>query len=127
MNRTLRHHPFGDPGQATVELAVTLPVLVLLLLALLQVVIVARDHLAVWHAARVGVRAAAVSAAPVPDGTAAAMGATTLQDPEVTVEVDQVWVSVVVRHTTRTNVPLIGRLLSDVTVEARAAMVREPP
>jgi Flp pilus assembly protein TadG len=116
-----------DRGQATVELALALPVVVLLMLGLLQVVVVARDHLAVWHAARVGVRAGAVSTTPAAEATAASRAATTLEALEVSVQVDADWITVLARHRTATDLPLIGLLLPDITVEATATMAREPP
>ena len=60
-------------GQATVELALALPLVCLLLLAVLQVAVVARDRLAVEHAARAAARAAAVSADPVTFGVGRTM------------------------------------------------------
>ena len=50
----------GERGQATVELALCLPMLCLLLLGVVQVAVVVRDHLAVQVAAREAARAAAV-------------------------------------------------------------------
>ncbi|HKY64794.1 MAG TPA: TadE family type IV pilus minor pilin [Acidimicrobiales bacterium] len=49
-----------DRGQATVELALVLPFVALLLLALVQAAVVARDQVLVTHAAREAARAAAV-------------------------------------------------------------------
>lgn len=51
-----------DDGQATVEAALTLPVVLIALLLIVQVGIVVRDALALAQAAREGARAAAVSA-----------------------------------------------------------------
>ena len=53
-------HP--DAGQATVELALVLPVVVLLLMAVFQVAVVARDQVLTVQAARAAVREAAVDA-----------------------------------------------------------------
>jgi hypothetical protein len=47
-------------GQATVEMAVTLPIVVMLLLLTVQVGLLARDRVMVVNAARVAARAAAV-------------------------------------------------------------------
>ena len=52
----------ADRGQATVELALVLPVLVLFLLALVQTALVARDAVLVQDAARAAVREASVGA-----------------------------------------------------------------
>ena len=54
--------PRTDRGQASVELALVLPVLVLLLLALVQTALVARDEVLVQDAARAAVREASVDA-----------------------------------------------------------------
>ena len=51
-----------DDGQATVEAALTLPVVLIALLLIVQVGIVVRDALALAQAAREGARAAAVTA-----------------------------------------------------------------
>ena len=63
----LRHRPAGrgghrpgEAGQAAVELALVLPLLALLLLALVQVGLVVRDQILVVHAAREAAREAAV-------------------------------------------------------------------
>jgi Flp pilus assembly protein TadG len=61
----------GDSGQSTVELALTIPLLMLLLLGAVQVAIIIRGQLTVVHAAREGARAAAVSAAAGAAATAA--------------------------------------------------------
>ena len=51
-----------DDGQATVEAALTLPIVLIALLLIVQVGIVVRDALALAQAAREGARAAAVTA-----------------------------------------------------------------
>jgi hypothetical protein len=51
-----------DDGQATVEAALTLPIVLIALLLIVQVGIVVRDALALAQAAREGARATAVSA-----------------------------------------------------------------
>jgi hypothetical protein len=50
-----------DSGQATVELALVMPLIIGLLLIILNVGLVVRDQLAVWHAASSGARAASIS------------------------------------------------------------------
>ena len=54
-----------DRGQSTVEVALLLPFVALLLLAVVQVGLVARDQVLVVHAAREAARAAAVDPADV--------------------------------------------------------------
>ena len=113
------------PGQASVELALVLPVLVLLLLALVQTAVVARDELLVQDAARAAVREASVGASEsrVRDAARRAL-------PGVTVEVDRSGgvgdpVTVVARYHDSTNLPLIGPLFPDVVLHARATMRAE--
>ena len=50
-----------DSGQATVELALVMPLIIGLLLIILTAGMVVRDQLAVWHAASAGARAASIS------------------------------------------------------------------
>jgi len=50
----------GDRGQATVEVALVLPAVVVCLLCVLQAAVVARDQLRVTHAATVAARAVVV-------------------------------------------------------------------
>ena len=57
--RTRQSDP--DSGQATVELALVMPLIIGLLLIILTVGLVVRDQLAVWHAASAGARAASIS------------------------------------------------------------------
>ena len=115
-----------DEGQAVVELALAMPLVALGLLALAQIVVIARDQLAVVHAAREGARAAAVSSGPDGDGGTAARAATSLSPLDVDVAVGAGGVRVTVRHTTATDVPLVGALLPDIEVSASASMRLEP-
>jgi Flp pilus assembly protein TadG len=115
-----------DPGQATVELALGLPLLVLVALATLQVGLVARDRLAVQLAAREAARAAAVSpAASV--ARAAAERATSLRPLDVALRDDGRTVTVTVRAIEHTDVPMVGAMLPDVHLEATVTMAIEPP
>ena len=118
------HH---DHGQATVELALCLPLLFIFLLGIVQLVVIVRDQLAVQLAAREAARAASV-AVPA-DGSAhdAADRAVALRPLIVATRVAIDAVAVTVSHVTRTDVPLIGALLPDVTVSATATMALEPP
>ena len=124
--RDARHGRHGERGQATVELALVLPLVALLLLALVQVAVVARDQALVAHAAREAVRAAAVD--PDVDATRqTAEQSGPLAPDRLGVEVsgrDGVGsrVRVVVRYTVPTRLPLVGRSLDDVTLTASATM-----
>ena len=116
-----------DSGQAAVEFAISLPVVVLLVLGIVQLVVVARDQLAVELAAREAVRAASVAADPGASATRAANAATALRPLDVTTYVDGNRVTVSVRYVDTTDVPLIGAFIADVTLTARVTMAREPP
>ena len=50
-----------DSGQATVELALVMPLIIGLLIIILNAGLVVRDQLAVWHAASAGAHAASIS------------------------------------------------------------------
>jgi len=58
--RPARRSACPQSGQATVEFALILPLVVLLILAVLQTALVVRDYVATVHAAREAVRAASV-------------------------------------------------------------------
>ena len=116
-----------DRGQAAVELALALPVLVVVILGLIQVVAVMGDRLAVELAAREGARAASVAADPAPAAAAAARASTSLDPIDVATHAGAGRVTVTVRHTSSTDAPVIGRFIGDVTLEATVSMAREPP
>ena len=116
----------GEEGQATVELALLLPVVVVLLLAVLQLGLVARDVVLVTHAAREAARAAAVEPEPeAPRQAAAASGG--LDPDRLTVEVSDRGepgsrVRVEVRYRIPTAVPIVGALIADHEVTSVATM-----
>ncbi len=124
MNRRPRA---ADRGQATVELALALPLLCLLVLAVVQVGVVVRDQLAVQLAAREAARAAVVAADPVAAATPAAQRAVQLSPLQVRVGAAGDTVTVTVTYIEPTDVPLIGALLPDVAVSATVTMAVEPP
>lgn len=123
-----------DRGQATVEAALTLPIVLIALLLVVQVGIVVRDALALTQAAREGARAAAISAdddEAVAAVRAAAgpleadrIGIAVRPAPEerargrpVTVDLDYV------RHL---EIPIVSRLVSlDLPLRASATMLLE--
>ena len=116
-----------DEGQAAVELALAFPIVMVLLLALVQVTLVVRDQVAVIHAAREAARAAAATGATAGDGVAAAHQATAPESGRLSVQVAiGTEVRATVRYRSPTDVPLVGRLLGDVTVQATAVMRAEP-
>jgi hypothetical protein len=111
-----------EGGQATAELAVVLPVVLLLALTLIQAALVLRDDLAVANAAREAARAASLDPDPARAERAAAAvlpGATVRSGPRPPVG-ELVHVRVTYRSTT--ELPVVGPLLPDPLVEARVAM-----
>ena len=116
----------GDRGQATVELALLLPLVALLLLGLVQVAVVARDQVLVAHAAREAARAAAVDD-DVDAVRRAAEQAGPLATDRLEIEVhgrDGVGsrVRVVVRYRVPLRLPLIGQAVRDLELRSEATM-----
>lgn len=123
--------PQGQGGQATLELALTLPVLALLLAALVEVGLVVSDQARLWHAAREAARVAAVDA-DADDIQAAAErpGLRPLQvdvspDPRLRRQGDPVTVRVA--YSPDSRIPLFHSLLERVELEARGVMRIEQP
>jgi Flp pilus assembly protein TadG len=116
-----------DRGQATVEFALALPLVAVLVLGIVQLVVVARDQLAVELAAREGARAAAVAATPATAAASAAGAAVGLDPLDVSVSEHGEHISVTVRYRSVTDVPLVGLAIGDVEVAATVTMQREPP
>ncbi|HEX5586922.1 MAG TPA: TadE family type IV pilus minor pilin [Acidimicrobiia bacterium] len=109
-------------GQATVEFAFLLPLVVLAALAVIQVALVVRDQMGVVHAAREAARAVSVDTDPT---SAIRAARRTLPHAEVSVS-DRPRVggeiSVTVRYHSVTSVPLVGVLFPDPDLSASATM-----
>jgi Flp pilus assembly protein TadG len=116
-----------DRGQATVELALCLPLLFMFLLGIVQLVVIVRDQLAVQLAAREAARAAAVATQSNAAAERAANNAVAIRPLMVATGVSIDSITVTVSHVTHTDVPMIGALLPDITVSAKATMALEPP
>ncbi|MGB5756515.1 MAG: TadE/TadG family type IV pilus assembly protein [Acidimicrobiales bacterium] len=114
-------------GQSTAELAILLPVLMILTLTVVQVGLVARDVVVVHHAAREAARAVAIEPV-VEEAVAGAERASSALDPDrlavglrggrstgdlLTVEVD---------YRAPTDVPVVGSLIGDIGVSAKAVV-----
>jgi Flp pilus assembly protein TadG len=105
-----------------VEFAFVLPLLVLAALAVIQVGLVVRDQLGVVHAAREAARAASVDPDP---GRAIRAAHRTLPGAEVDVGARPKVggeVSVTVRYTSVTDLPLVGVLFPDPDLHATSVM-----
>ncbi|HVE94692.1 MAG TPA: TadE/TadG family type IV pilus assembly protein [Acidimicrobiales bacterium] len=115
-----------EHGQAAVELALSLPLVVLLLLAAVQTGLVVRDQILVVHASREAARAAVVT----PDPSAArraATGSSGLAQRRLAVEqgprgAPGSALRVAVRYVSPTEVPLVGSFLPDVVLRATTTM-----
>lgn len=119
----------GDGGQAAVEVALVLPLVALLLLAVVQAALVVRDQVLVVHAAREAARAAAVDRTPGAPRRAA-LAAASLDPDRLVVTVTPAGrpglpVAVTVSYRSGTYAPMIGPLLPDVVVRGQASMRRE--
>lgn len=112
-----------DRGQAAVEFAIALPLVVLAILVVLQVAVVVSDQFAVELAAREAARAAAVSGDP----SVSARGA--VSDPRIglTTVVGANTVTVTATRSVSIAVPIIGSFVDGTTVEATTTMQLEPP
>ena len=112
----------SEAGQTTVELALTFPLVLLLVLCLVQAALVLRDDLALSSAAREAVRAASLDPDPARAERAAAAvlpGATVHSEPRPAVGE---LVRLRVTYRSPTTLPMVGPLLPDPMLIARAAM-----
>lgn len=117
----LRHG--NATGQATVELVLVLPVVAMLALALLQAALVGRDQIAVVHAAREAARRASVdpSAGAAQEAAAEVIPGAVVDQPRARPPVGST-IAVEVGYRSPTDVPVVGPLLPDVPLRARAVM-----
>lgn len=114
-------------GQATVELALGLPVVCLAVLLVLQLALVGRDALIVHHAAHEAARAAAVEPHP-PAARAGALASTSALDPrrlEVGLHRSAGRVTARIRYRSVTGLPLVGVLVPDRDLTASVTMREE--
>lgn len=110
-------------GQATVEAAILLPFIALILLAIVQIGLVVRSRILVTHAAREGARAAAVGGSDDEVRAAVAIaGNLPIQRLEVEVRRVGDTASVTVTYRDPTDVPLVGALVGDAEMVAVARM-----
>ena len=115
--------PGPEGGQTTAELAVVFPVVLLLVLALTQAALVLRDDLALVNAAREAARAASVDPDPArAERAAAAVLPGAEVDPGGPRPAVGELVRVRVSYRSVTDLPVVGPLLPDPLLVARAAM-----
>jgi hypothetical protein len=105
-----------------VEFALTIPLLVLMLLAIIQFALVVRDQILVVHAAREAARVGAVD--PNPDAPKrAAVRSSDLNGDRIEVSAGErggpgSTLTVTIHYSSPTDVPLIGAFLPDVGLRA---------
>ena len=121
----------AEAGQATLELALTLPIVAVLLAALIEVGLLVADQGRLWHAAREAARVAVVDP-DMADVRAAAQrpGLAPLElavspDPHLRRQGDPLTVSV--RYRPPGRVPIVGALFRRVALDAEATMRIEQP
>ena len=112
----------SDHGQATVELALVLPLIFAMLVLAFQVALVARDEILVTHAARDATREATLTRDPrliaaaaqrtLPGATVRVVRRGGVGDP----------VEVVISYVSRTDLPLVGVFLPDLSLHGRSVM-----
>lgn len=115
----------GTAGQATVEFALAMPIVLIVILGMTQVGVAIRNELAVELAAREGARAASVSAQPAGSAAGAATAAVDLPI-SVDTQVSDGRVTVTVTYIDPTDVAIIGAFLGPSTHRATATMALEP-
>jgi Flp pilus assembly protein TadG len=121
----------AQSGQATLELALALPVLALLLAGLIEVGLLVSDQTRLWHAAREAARVAVVD--PDLADSRAAAERSGLRPLEVSVSPAAQLrrqgdpLTVALTYSPNARVPLFGVLLERVALEAEATMRIEQP
>lgn len=112
----------NDDGQATVELALLIPVLAIFLLLILQVGVVVRQHMLVANASREAARELSVDS---DRSKATARVLELVRDAHVSIvrpSQPGEYLSVTVHESVPSNVPLIGIVFPDVTVSSSISM-----
>lgn len=121
----------NERGQSTVELALCLPFVVLVLAIVVQVGFIAVDHVRLWHAAREAARVAAVDADVADiERAAEAAGVSPLS---IEVRPRDIYrrqgepVTVAVAYSPSTRIPVVGALFDELQMTVDASMRIEEP
>ena len=121
----------SERGQATVELALCLPLVALVLAAVVQFGLLASDQIRLWHAAREAARVAVVDPDARAALDAAEQGGLTGLDLDVRPPVgDRVQgepLTVTLSYVPSRRVPLLGMMLGGLVLRAEASMRIEQP
>lgn len=119
----------SERGQASVELAVILPVVMILLLAVVQAAVLVRDRMAAVAAVRVAARAVVVDPEPraATDALAAAGGRVADARVEVGGARRAGGLAQVTVRLEPTRLPIVGRAIGAVRIEERLTVLVEGP
>ncbi len=121
----------NEQGQATLEVALCLPVVAVILATLVEIGLLVGDQARLWHAAREAARAAVVDSDAKAALSAAERGG--LDPIELSIEpqpgqrVQGEPLTVSLAYKPQGRVPLVGRLFERVQLRARATMRIETP
>jgi hypothetical protein len=117
-----------DHGQATLEAALAMPIVLIALLLIVQVGIVVRDALALDQAAREGVRAMAITASPDDARSAVRRSAGPLDADRIATEVSPASkrgdpVDVDLAYTEELRIPIVSKIVAlHLPLKAQATM-----
>jgi TadE-like protein len=121
----------GEGGQSTVELALCLPVVAIVLAAAVEVALLCGDQVRLWHAAREGARTAVVD--PDPAAVSAAVRRSGLEGVEVTVTPEAAHrvagrpLTVSLSYGPAPGIPLLRDVLAPLALRASTTMRIEVP
>ncbi|MEI8322228.1 MAG: TadE family protein [Actinomycetes bacterium] len=114
-----------ERGQATIEFALALPLLVVFVMLIAQFAIVARQQLALWEVARDAARLASVS--PNPQTAAQEIVAQNGFSTSAVVATNSDGITQVsLTFKENTSLPLLGPFIPSITLRAHVAMLTEP-
>jgi hypothetical protein len=123
--------PLGEWGQSTVELALCLPVVALVLTAVIEVVLLGGDQVRLWHAAREAARTAVVDPDPAAVSDVVRRsgldGVRVQVSPEAAHRVAGVPLTVTLSYGPAHGIPLLRTVLAPLTIEASTTMRIEVP
>lgn len=127
--RARRQRRHSEAGQSTVEFAIILPMLLLVLLGLLQGALVIRDSLALANAARIGARAASVD--PRASAVQESLHRSGIEIPEQAIrlspEAQTGSIGTIQISRPLTKVPIVGVALNSVVLSERMSFFVEGP
>ena len=118
-------------GQSTVELALCLPALAILMCFVVEVALVASDQVRLWHAAREGARVAVVD--PNESAVRDAVERSGLEGIDLTIDPESGYrvqghpLEVELTFQSNGHMPIVGELFDDMELHSTATMRIEEP